>query len=169
MVCRYQATPPYTTTGKRLVAKPNIDAVTTTGRAPSVKTLELQNFARRLHTLLAQGGMSQSDLARAIWGPGTDPRGYNVAKNRDRIVHYLRGRSLPNPENLRKMAEALGVTPEELMPPTSAAVDDENPAVSISMVGGHPGRAHLVVNKLVSMKLALQIGELLNQEEAETQ
>jgi hypothetical protein len=48
-------------------------------------------------------------------------------------------------------------------------VHDENPAVSISMVGGHPGRAHLVVNKLVSMKLALQIGELLNQEEAETQ
>jgi transcriptional regulator with XRE-family HTH domain len=85
-----------------------------------------------------------------------------VAKNRDRIVHYLRGRSAPSPENLRKMADALGVSPDELLPPTSAVVDDENPAVSISMVGG--GKAHLVVNKLVSMKLALQIGELLNRQ-----
>jgi transcriptional regulator with XRE-family HTH domain len=133
----------------------------TTHKVPTVRktnSLSMQNFARRLHAALTKSGMSQSDLARAVWGRGIDPRGYNVAKNRDRIVHYLRGRALPSSDTLQKMAEALGMDPDELLPPAAAIIDAENPSFSITVVGD---KALLTVNKLVPLDVALQVGTLL--------
>lgn len=59
--------------------------------------------------------ISASDLAREVWGSKTDGRGYEVAKNRDRIGHYLSGKSFPERENLTKIAKVLGVHPDRLM------------------------------------------------------
>lgn len=58
--------------------------------------------------------ISASDLARGVWGTMTDPRGYEVARNRDRIGHYLSGKSYPAMENLKKIAKVLGVDVEVL-------------------------------------------------------
>lgn len=127
-----------------------------------VERLELQQFARRLHELMSQRGMSQSDLAREVWGTTTDTRGYTVAKNRDRIGAYLRGESLPEPQNLSRLAEALGAKTEELAPEIVAStVDRENPEIAMTMVAGHHDKVHLQINKLVSLALATKIIGLL--------
>ncbi len=47
--------------------------------------IQMQEFGRRVHDLRMARGMSQSDLARAIGGTTKDARGYDVARNRDRI------------------------------------------------------------------------------------
>jgi hypothetical protein len=142
----------------------------TVGFTPGTRTerqrIEIEGFARRLHEFMARKGMSQSDLARAVWGKDTDTRGYEVAKNRDRISSYLRGRSIPEPANMKTIADKLGVTVAELAPDVLASVVDRaHPAVSMSMVAGHSDKTHLQVNKLVPMAVAAKIIALLSEDE----
>lgn len=134
------------------------------GQTP-VERIETEQFARRLHKLMLDRGMSQSDLARKVWGKTTDGRGYDVAKNRDRISVYLRGQSYPDPVNLSKMADALGVPVEELAPDAVAsAVERENPEVQMTAIAGHSDKVFLRVNKLVPMTVAAQIISLLSEQ-----
>ena len=79
-----------------------------TGRA------ELQAFADALDALMKRAGVKPADLARMVWGTTVDSRGYTVSRNRDRIRSYLSAQSYPEPENLQKLAEALGMPVEEL-------------------------------------------------------
>jgi transcriptional regulator with XRE-family HTH domain len=126
--------------------------------------LEVQAFARRLHDLMMAKGLSQSDLARAIWGKAVDGRGYDVAKNRDRISQYLKGLSVPEPVNMAKIARELGVTVTDLAPDAVAsAIDRENPAISMTMVAGHTDKTHLQINQLVPLDTAAKIIALLNE------
>jgi transcriptional regulator with XRE-family HTH domain len=74
-------------------------------------------FAATLRAAMRVKGFSKSELARRVWGTTKDTRGYDVARNRDRIGHYLNGTSYPEPDNLVKLAEALGVAPEQLLDP----------------------------------------------------
>jgi transcriptional regulator with XRE-family HTH domain len=128
--------------------------------------LEIQSFARKLHNLMIAKGLSQSDLARAIWGKTQDVRGFDVAKNRDRISQYLKGLSVPEPTNMAKLAKELGVTVAELAPDaTAAAVDRANPAVSMTMIAGHADKTHLQINQLVHLKTAAKIMALLSEDE----
>jgi hypothetical protein len=62
-------------------------------------------------------GVKPADLARMVWGTTVDSRGYTVPRNRDRIGSYLSAQSYPEPDNLRKLADALGVPVEELAGP----------------------------------------------------
>lgn len=75
---------------------------------------EFEPFARKLRDAMIAKAMTASDVARYIWGEMTDYRGYKVARNRDRIGHYLAGLSLPDPENFKKLAQAVGLTEDEL-------------------------------------------------------
>lgn len=83
--------------------KPNIkaapDAVTLTNREV-IKS----EFARRLYEAITSRGWTQSEFAR------------HCDLNRDAISTYVRGKSVPSPINLEKMASVLGIRPEELMP-----------------------------------------------------
>src|SRR3954465_2245318 len=76
-----------------------------------------QAFADKLRDAMSRAGVNASDVARRVWGTAKDKRGYDVARNRDRIGHYLSGSSFPEPENLARLAEAVGVTVEELTMP----------------------------------------------------
>tara|TARA_R110002020_G_scaffold73888_3_gene189496 strand:- start:10403 stop:10750 length:348 start_codon:yes stop_codon:yes gene_type:complete len=108
-------------------------------------------------------GYSQSDLAREIWGVVRDKRGYEVAKNRDRISAYLRGKAVPDPANMKKLADVLGVTPEDLAPEiTAGTIDRENPEIALTAVSGHADKTHLVVNKIVPMTTAIKVLGLLD-------
>lgn len=93
-----------------------------TRQAPTLRA-EYQLFAEKLNTIMIRAGITPSEAARRIWGTTNDKRGYAVARNRDRIGHYLKGTSYPGPENMRKLAEALGVPVEALAvePPTRLA------------------------------------------------
>lgn len=134
------------------------------GGQTQVERIETENFARRLHKLMLDKSMSQSDLARKVWGGTTDKRGYDVARNRDRISVYLRGQSYPDPVNMQKIADALGVPVEELAPDAVAsAVERENPEVAMTAIAGHHDKVFLRVNKLVPMTLAAKIISLLSE------
>jgi hypothetical protein len=75
---------------------------------------ELEKFRDNLLKGMAAKHMSGSDVARAVWGVKTDARGKQVARNRDRMTHYLAGRGYPRPETVLKLAEVLGLDPKDL-------------------------------------------------------
>ena len=66
-------------------------------------------FAEWLAAQMAARRLNHSDLARVIWGTVPDTRGYDVAKNRDRIGAYLRGSSYPSLDTKYALAEAFDV------------------------------------------------------------
>jgi transcriptional regulator with XRE-family HTH domain len=76
-----------------------------------------QAFAAALKAAMARQGLTASQLARLVWGTIKDKRGYDVSRGRDRIGHYLRGTSYPDPANLIRLAAALGVPAATLVPP----------------------------------------------------
>ena len=77
--------------------------------------LELQHFAKRLAQFRIAKNLSQSDLARAVWGEMSTTTGRKAARNRDRISSYEKGKGWPDPANLLKIANILGVNPGELI------------------------------------------------------
>ena len=128
-----------------------------------VMQMELEQFASRVHQLRIAKGWSPSALAREIWGETTNRDGRKVAKNRDRISVYEKGKSWPDPHNLAKLAKALGTTPEQLAPDiTASTVERQNPEIAVIAVAGHTDTVHLKVNKLVSMNIATLIMQLLD-------
>ena len=133
--------------------------------AESAPTVEIgrQDFGRRLQQLLDQKGMNYSDLARAVWGKTTTKSGYEVAKNRDRISVYVAGKAFPDPRNLKKIADTLGVEIADIAPEHvgDAMIDQQNPTYSITKVQGESDKVFLRVNKLVPEQVAAKIMFLL--------
>ena len=120
------------------------------------RALTRQEFGRRVATLLLDKGWNQSDLARA------------ADLGRDSISTYVNGKTFPTPKALKAIAEALGVTKEELLPNyTMSALDDEHPAVELKQASGHPGKAWLRINRAMSFTTAAKIIELINKEDQE--
>lgn len=75
-----------------------------------------QRFAKNLRAAMQAKGISQSDLARAVYGEErTDKNGYSQPVGKDRISAYVNSKVLPNDETLAKIAEALNTTPEALL------------------------------------------------------
>ena len=145
-------------------------AMSSTRRMPSsggktkIQELEVDQFARRLYKLMNAQGLSQSDLAKKAFGTKVDARGYTVAKNRDRISVYFKGKSLPDPKNLELLATALNMSDEDLAPDIAAAtIDRENPEVAMTAIAGHHDRVHLELNKLVPMALASKIISMISE------
>lgn len=116
--------------------------------------LTKQEFGRRLQALQLDKGWNQSELARAC-GLG-----------RDAISTYIRGISYPEPKNLRKLAEALGVTTEQLLPNAAIrALDpDTAPMLEIKQAANHPDKVWLRVNRTVTFEQASQIIQLLKEQ-----
>lgn len=144
-------------------------------RSPSLPPLapgarpEYQVFAQRLHEAMMKNQMNASQVAREVWGTIPDSRGINVARNRDRIRHYLAGTSYPEPDNLVKLAKAVGLPVEDLTierPPTLTA--PVSPALrgnmldpQVTILGTHHSVCLLQMRKLVSLATTLKIMELL--------
>ena len=111
-----------------------------------------QEFGRKLHAILLERGWNQSEMAR------------RAGIGRDAISTYVRGRSLPEPATLKRMAEALGMEPTELLPNAfEAAVDNGLPALEIREAVGHPGKAWIRVNQRVSTQQAIRIMQILQE------
>lgn len=121
------------------------------------KHMTKEDFARRLHTLMRAKGWRQADFARA------------AGATRNMISVYLRGDSLPNPENLKKLAKALGVEPDHLLPNyKESAIERDNPRIDFRVSDSDPKQAWLRINRLVSTSLAIKILGLLEEEDAQT-
>ena len=122
-------------------------------------------FAKKLKDLMRARGMSSSDLARAIWGTTPDPRGYPVARNRDRIGTYLAGTGLPSKETLPKLVAALGTTLDELALPvrsTRGRTFSSSADVTFTLLASHPGICSMRIVKLLPIDVGLKILELVN-------
>lgn len=123
-------------------------------------------FKDRLYQLRRAREWSQSEVARQSWGTMTDGRGYEVARNRDRISAYEAGRDIPTRENLEKLAEVFGVTVAELAPDLVLAGKvggrsvERDAAFSMKVLSG-TGDAHIKVDAVVAMAVAVQIAALL--------
>lgn len=115
--------------------------------------LSKQEFARRLQTLLVAKGWHNAKLAkRAGFG-------------RNSITSYLKGYNYPSRINLEKMAKALGVKAEELLPNITkeAIADEELPDLSLKSSIAEPGMSWLIVNRHVPTAVGAQIVTLLEQ------
>ena len=116
------------------------------------RQLSKAEFGRRLPGLINDRGWRQSDLARA------------AHIGRDAVSTYVRGRSYPEPENLRKICQALGIEQQELLPNAAigAVGNDPTPALEIRQSAGHPDKVWLQVNQLVTAKQAFAIMQVLH-------
>lgn len=120
-------------------------------------------FARRLKEQRLARGMSQSDLAREIFGEYKDPStGYVVAKSRDRISVWENGKELPSETHLQMVADALGVDQDVLAPEIrQARMSHIEAPVGMAMVKGKPDRAVLTANVVASIDLVAKIMALI--------
>jgi transcriptional regulator with XRE-family HTH domain len=130
-------------------------------RTPAQRA-ELEAFSRKLVDLMAKRGMNQSDLARHLWGSHTDARGRDVATNRDRISHYVRGSQMPEAKTMRRIAQVFGVDPDELHP-TVNAPPGAVPEVSLAAVAGRPDLALLQVHVILPMNAAIKVASIISE------
>jgi len=86
------------------------------------------NFAKRLRQLMADRGMTQTDVAAKIWGRHKSSEGKNVAKGRDRLSVWCAGKNFPDRENLEKLAKVLNVKVSDLAPESELKAAHSVPA-----------------------------------------
>lgn len=116
------------------------------------RELTRQEFGRRLFQLMTDKDWSQSELGR------------QADVGRDAISTYVNGKTFPTPRNLRRLAKALGVSEEELLPNQfKKALEDEFPALEIKAAAGHPDKAWLRINRAVPFSVAAKIAQIINE------
>ena len=131
------------------------DAPTSDAERP--KHLTKQEFGRRLYRMMSAKGWNQSELAR------------RAEVTRDAVSTYIRGASLPEPKNAQKLADALGVTVEQLLPnQAEMSIDRDPPAIEMKVSALNPAVCWLRINRLVETENALQIMTLLRNDNAGT-
>ncbi|MEP9399930.1 helix-turn-helix transcriptional regulator [Mesorhizobium sp. KR2-14] len=117
-------------------------AVDDASRTGSVK----EQFSKRAYRLMLQKNYNQSDLARA------------ADMDRNRISSYMRGQSLPTGLFLKKLADALGVKPTDLIPDERL----EKSAAPYSAVVSPDGKTmQIIANVFVPTQVGAQIIQLL--------
>jgi transcriptional regulator with XRE-family HTH domain len=138
--------------------------------ASAPRELSKIEFGRRLNQLLLERDWTQSDLARQAFGETTDTRGYKVPKNREVISSIINGKSFPSPLNLRRIAKALGMEEDKLLPNVKKMAIDaekERPAFEFKVATGHPNEGWLQINQLVSYDTFVKIAALLKGDKIE--
>lgn len=116
----------------------------------SQKVLTRQEFGKRLYNFMMKKRMSQSDLSRAS-GMG-----------RDSISQYVRGRSVPSPKNLSKLADALDVEVDVLFPNYDAQANaSEQPTLEVKSIEADAENFWLRVNMKVPAEKAVEVLKIL--------
>lgn len=108
-------------------------------------------FGQRLQSMLLERNWNQSDLARA------------AGLGRDSVSTYVRGSVFPDPKNLKRIADALGVSPQQLFPSGMITkMDADVPALEIRQSASEPNKVHIRINRTVTIEQAAQIFSILN-------
>ena len=119
------------------------------------KHLTKQEFAKRLYRLMLKRGWNQSELARRADLP------------RDSVSTYIRAKVMPTPQSAERLATALGVAPEELLPNyVESAIEEDTPSLEMKVSVNAPSKAWLRVNRLVSLATAARVIDLIEAENA---
>ncbi|WP_068314878.1 helix-turn-helix domain-containing protein [Polycladidibacter hongkongensis] len=118
------------------------------------RAITKDEFGRRVYSLMLSKGWNQSELAR------------RASLNRDAISTYVRGASLPSDGNLRKLAAALEVKPEDLLPNViGRAFEKDNAELELKVSPGRPDYAWVKINRLLSLEAALKVMEIVRQDD----
>lgn len=123
----------------------------------------LEYVAFNLSKALRDKGVSQSELARMVWGE--NPAG--GARGRDQVNMFCRGRKLLGISRAKEFASALNVPLEDIYPVglRSEALDaSEKTVIKMTDVGG--GMFHISLNKILSAKQAAKIIAIASAEDA---
>lgn len=124
-------------------------------RSLAPRHLTKEEFGRRLHRMLLDRGWRQSELAR------------RADIQRDSVSVYIRGKSFPTPLNLSKMAKALGVKTEDILPNyMETAVANDEPDFELKVSPGDDTRAWVRLNRLLTLETAVQIAALVQADAA---
>ena len=116
----------------------------------SQRILTRAEFGKRLQSLMLKKGWNQSELAR------------KCDLGRDSISQYVRGRSIPTPRNLNKLAGILGVEATALFPNYDAQTNAiEAATVEIKSIDSDAEHMWLRVNMKVPAEKALEVLKIL--------
>ncbi|ODT61018.1 MAG: hypothetical protein ABS73_03945 [Paracoccus sp. SCN 68-21] len=86
---------------------------------------------------------------------------------RDAVSTYVNGRSLPDPRNAQKLADAFGMTVEQLLPNlVEQSIDRDPPAMELKVSALNPNVAWLRLNRLVETENAMKIMSILREDNA---
>src|SRR3546814_12087424 len=90
---------------------------------------------------------------------------YTALFRSDSVSHYVRGINLPTPAHLWALAKALGCEPYDLVPSMGMpSVDDKRkPAMRVDTL--ESGRAHIVMDRVVSLATALKIQQAVMEDD----
>jgi len=110
-------------------------------------------FGRQLQRLMLAKGWNQSDLAR------------RAGVGRDAISTYINGRSVPEPLNRQKIADALGVSVEELVADPFLATASGQPGVTVRQAE-ELGMVYLTIHRAIPMAIAAEIIDRLKSAQA---
>lgn len=128
----------------------------TAPRSAFQKGLKMK-FGERLRRAILNLGITQSEFARRCDLP------------RDSISTYVLGKTLPSPRSAAKMSKELGIDLaswlEESAPADTSSTAEIEPAFDIQSLS-NTGKTRLRVNAIVRTRTALQIVELLEQDDA---
>lgn len=120
------------------------------------RRLTKTEFGRRVYNRMLELSLHQAELARAAGLP------------RDSISNYVNGRSLPTPANLEKLAKALRVDKDKLLPNMAeAALQNDTNGFELRMSAADPKKSWLRIDRLVSTTTAIKIAGLLNDDVAD--
>lgn len=109
-------------------------------------------FANRLRRAMDDKGWTQAELGRRAGIP------------RDSVSVYIAGKSLPGPARLKKLAQALGKSSEDLLPTRGVrSAGDRLPALDARDLGDD--HVWLRVNQRVAWPAALKIMGILKGED----
>lgn len=110
-------------------------------------------FSKKLHELASAKGWHQSEIARQADLP------------RDSISVYWRGKSLPTDKSAKKLANAFGISVDELMPRGAVGLPSD---VEVEVDEAKPNYVTLKIHQRVPLSVARQILEILDSAGSET-
>lgn len=122
----------------------------------SPKDLTKEEFGQRLYQRLISKGWNQSDLAK------------HAGISRDAVSTYVRGASFPSDDNLAKLATALGIPQNELLPNANSEVPPHDGSeLEFKVCPTNPDLTYVRFKRLLPTDLALQIFHLIRESDKE--
>lgn len=112
--------------------------------------LSKEDFGRRLYKLMSAKGWRQAELAR------------RADIGRDSVSNYIKGKSYPTPMNLEKMATALGVTGDDILPGhASSAILATRPDFEMKAIPGDPHHVWIRCDRAVTVAVGNEVSRLI--------
>lgn len=125
-------------------------------RMAARKHMTKKEFSQNLYRAMLRKGWKQADLAR------------EAGVLRDSVSNYIRGNTLPDPVNLKKLSKALGIAEADLLPNfDETTIDAEtDPPLEIKTSSQDPSRSWVRLNREVSTATLAKILQVLDEDQA---